>query len=146
MAAGCCSSTGIRFGLLKASGLSRFIFLNTNEVQKLADTEIKGELGAEIKKAFIFACYTGLRISDIRGLKWGDIERDPIRIIKRQKKTQRAVYVPLNNIAWNIIESLSDFLCNWQSIIRTEPVLSLVSMALPVKRQAPVPNRHRPFL
>jgi hypothetical protein len=38
------------------------IFLNIDEVQKLANTKIKGELGAEIKKAFIFGCYTGLRI------------------------------------------------------------------------------------
>jgi integrase len=80
------------------------IFLNIEEIRKLANTEIKGELGAEIKKAFIFACYTGLRISDIKALRWGDIERDPIQIIKRQKKTKRIVYVPLKNTAWNIID------------------------------------------
>jgi integrase len=84
------------------------IFLNATEVQKLADTEIKGELGAEIKKAFIFACYTGLRISDIKSLKWGDIERDPVQIIKRQKKTRRTVYVPLKDTAWNIINDSAD--------------------------------------
>jgi integrase len=84
------------------------IFLNIEEVQKLANTEIKGELGAEIKKAFIFVCYTGLRISDIKGLKWGDIERDPIQIIKRQKKTRRAVYVPLKDTAWNLIDDSID--------------------------------------
>jgi integrase len=80
------------------------IFLNIEEMQRLANTEISGELGAEIKKAFIFACYTGLRISDIKSLKWGDIERDPLQIIKRQKKTHRAVYVPLKDTAWNIID------------------------------------------
>jgi integrase len=80
------------------------IFLNIDEVQKLANTELSGELGAEIKNAFIFACYTGLRISDIKTLAWGDIERNPIQIIKRQKKTKRAVYVPLNDTAWNIID------------------------------------------
>jgi integrase len=80
------------------------VFLNVDEVQKLADTELSGELGAEIKKAFIFACYTGLRISDLKGLKWGDIEREPLQIIKRQKKTRRAVYIPLNSIAWGIID------------------------------------------
>jgi integrase len=79
------------------------IYLNQSEAQKLADTEIKGDLGMEIKRAFIFVCYTGLRISDIKSLKWGDVERDPIQIIKRQKKTKRAVYIPLNKSAWSII-------------------------------------------
>jgi integrase len=47
------------------------IFLNVDEVQKLADVEIPGKLGGEIRRAFIFVCYTGLRISEIKSLKWG---------------------------------------------------------------------------
>jgi integrase len=85
------------------------VFLSAGEVQRLADTGLAGELGAEVRRAFIFACYTGLRISDIKSLKWGDIERDPLQIIKRQKKTRRAVYIPLKDTAWNIISgSASD--------------------------------------
>jgi integrase len=79
------------------------VFLSVGEVQRLADTDLGGELGAEIRKAFIFVCYTGLRISDIKGLKWGDIERDPLQIIKRQKKTRNAVCIPLKDTAWGII-------------------------------------------
>jgi integrase len=79
------------------------IFLNIDEIQKLANTPIKGELGAEIRKAFLFACYTGLRISDLKSLKWGDIERNPLQIIKRQKKTQSTVCIPLSKNAWSII-------------------------------------------
>jgi integrase len=45
------------------------IFLNIDEVQKLTDTGIPGKLGEEIRRAFIFVCYTGLRISDIKSLK-----------------------------------------------------------------------------
>ena len=80
------------------------VFLSVREVQALADTEIPGELGAEIRRAFLFACYTGLRISDLKSLKWGDIERDPLQIIKRQQKTRHAVHIPLKEIAWNIID------------------------------------------
>jgi integrase len=79
------------------------VFLNVDEVQRLANTEIEGKLGEEIRRAFIFVCYTGLRISDIKTLKWGDIERNPTQIIKRQKKTRRAVYVPLKETSWGII-------------------------------------------
>jgi integrase len=84
------------------------IFLNVDEVQKLADTDLNGELGAEIRNAFIFACYTGLRISDIKSLKWGDIELNPLQIIKRQKKTRRTVYVPLKETSWGIINDGKD--------------------------------------
>jgi integrase len=34
----------------------------------------------------------------------GDLELNPIQIIKRQKKTQRSVYIPLNVTAWSIID------------------------------------------
>jgi hypothetical protein len=45
-------------GLIKTN--TDHIFLNTDEVHKLTDTEITGKLGEEIRRAFIFACYTGL--------------------------------------------------------------------------------------
>ncbi len=80
------------------------IFLNVDEVQRLANTELGGNLGAEVRRAFIFVCYTGLRISDIKSLKWGDIERNPLQIIKRQKKTKRSVFVPLKETAWKLID------------------------------------------
>jgi hypothetical protein len=54
------------------------IFLNVDEVQKLADAEIPGKLGGEIRRAFIFVCYTGLRISDIKSLKWGGHRAEPV--------------------------------------------------------------------
>jgi hypothetical protein len=38
------------------------VFLNVKEVQTLADVEIEGTLGSEIRRAFLFVCYTGLRI------------------------------------------------------------------------------------
>jgi integrase len=84
------------------------VFLNPDEVQKLADTDIPGKLGEEIRRAFIFVCFTGLRISDIKTLKWGDIELNPLQIIKRQKKTRQAVYVPLKDTAWSIINDSVD--------------------------------------
>ncbi|MDR1901166.1 MAG: site-specific integrase [Treponema sp.] len=87
---------------------TELIFLNVNEVQKLADVELGGNLGAEVRRAFVFACYTGLRISDIKSLKWGDIERDPLQIIKRQKKTQRTAYIPLKDTAWKLIDDGND--------------------------------------
>jgi integrase len=79
------------------------IFLNIDEVKKLANTPLHGALGEEVRRAFLFGCYTGLRISDLKMLKWGDVERNPLQIIKRQQKTKLNVYVPLNASAWAII-------------------------------------------
>jgi hypothetical protein len=33
------------------------IFLNVEEVQRLANSEISGNLGSEVRRAFIFVCY-----------------------------------------------------------------------------------------
>jgi integrase len=67
------------------------VFLSADEVKKLADIHVGGRLGSEIKKAFLFSCYTGLRISDLKTIIWGDIEHNPLQIIKKQKKTGRRV-------------------------------------------------------
>ena len=52
-------------------GESKRIFLDVDEMRALVETDCPNEM---VKKAFIFSCYSGLRISDIRGLKWGDIK------------------------------------------------------------------------
>lgn len=49
----------------------------------------------EVKRAFLFSCYTGLRLSDIRSLKWEQIDfvRNEVRVI--QSKSQKLIHVPL---------------------------------------------------
>jgi integrase len=92
------------------------IFLSENELQNLGKTPPpKGRRNAnnEIKKAFIFSCYTGLRISDIRTLKWKHIshtERETVtgtitetKIKKYQKKTDGYLDVPITNDAWELL-------------------------------------------
>jgi integrase len=81
------------------------VFLQLAEFQKLAKVPIGGNLGAEVKKAFLFACYSALRISDLKSLKWGDIEHTTsgAQIVKRQVKTRRRVVVPLHESAWELI-------------------------------------------
>lgn len=78
--------------------------LTIHEIEKLARIPVGGDLGAEIKKAFLFACFTGLRVSDLRGLTWGNIERDPLAIRMIQKKTRTSVKIPLSVTAWAIID------------------------------------------
>lgn len=78
------------------------VYLNAGELQKLADAKLEGG-GAEIRRAFLFACHTGLRVCDLETIVWGDIETNPAQIAKRQVKTKTAVYVPLSGTAKKLI-------------------------------------------
>ena len=73
--------------------------LTAEEVKRLAGTECPGGDGEEIKRAFLFSCFTGLRVSDVASLRQADIDRAAMMIRKQQVKTSGAVYVPLSQEA-----------------------------------------------
>lgn len=73
-------------------------YLTEEELSKL----VKTECDDTVKRAFIFACFTGLRISDIYNLSWNDIINDTqgnkvLNITMR--KVDEEVYIPLNKKA-----------------------------------------------
>lgn len=55
----------------------------------------------EVKRAYLFSCYCGLRLSDIRSLTWGNIVYDGERwrIAVRMQKTGNMLYMPLSEHA-----------------------------------------------
>lgn len=73
-------------------------YLTIEEVKKLIDTPCRRE---DLKQAFLFSCFCGLRISDVRNLKWRNVIVDEgnIRIEITQYKTQRPLALPLNKQA-----------------------------------------------
>ena len=73
-------------------------YLTIDEVRRLIDTPCTRE---DVKKAFLFSCFCGLRISDVRALLWKDVvyESDKVHLELRQKKTEVLLYLPLNNQA-----------------------------------------------
>jgi integrase/recombinase XerD len=73
-------------------------YLTQNELQSLANAPCPD---AETKRAFLFACYTGLRISDIAALKWKHVQNG--RIAKRIQKTGRVQYLDLPAIAESLL-------------------------------------------
>ncbi len=75
--------------------------LTMEEVGKIADVVPVKDEDAEVQRAFLFACFTGIRISDIRELKWSDIKDigGCKAIVKIQVKTDELVTVPLCNKA-----------------------------------------------
>lgn len=73
-------------------------YLTTEEVQKLEETDSQYP---HIKQAFLFACYTGLRCSDVRSITWGKIVKDgeKYRLHTVMFKTKRPFYIPLSKKA-----------------------------------------------
>lgn len=77
-------------------------FLTLEEINLLAKTPCKNE---ETKKAFLFACLTGLRISDIELLTYQNIKNGMVEF--RQKKTKNLNYIPLSETALKLAEPIS---------------------------------------
>lgn len=73
-------------------------YLTIEEVQKLEETDSPYP---HIKQAFLFACYTGLRCSDVRSITWGRIVKDgeKYRLHTVMFKTKRPFYIPLSKKA-----------------------------------------------
>lgn len=64
--------------------------LNSEELQLLAITPCGNK---EIKKAFLFACFTGLGYAEIKNLKWIHIKKD--RLVSRREKTDQKIDIKL---------------------------------------------------
>lgn len=73
-------------------------FLLAGELARMAEAPCGHD---HLKRAFIFGCLTGLRISDLRRMTWGKIQGQPGKrfIYTRMKKTQDTVMVPLTDTA-----------------------------------------------
>ena len=89
-------------------------YLEKEEIRSLERTDCPHE---DTKQAFLFACHTGLRLSDIETLRWSDIRRQQGRyiIVKIQVKTGREVRIPLDAVAESILarrKRLSDITHN----------------------------------
>lgn len=79
------------------------VYLTIDEVRKMAEADCENE---NIKQAFMFSCFCGLRISDIRALRWSDIEkvtdkdgREHYRLSITMQKTKKTITYQLSNEA-----------------------------------------------
>ncbi len=74
---------------------SKRSYMTIEEVRALIATPMKHE---EVKNAYLFSCFCGLRISDVIGLKWRDVfmDRGQYRLAVSMQKTKDPVYLPLS--------------------------------------------------
>ena len=74
-------------------------YLTTEEVQRLIDTECAYP---NVRNAFLFACFSGLRFSDIQSMSWDKLSKDNNgeTVLKyRQKKTKKYEDLPISHSA-----------------------------------------------
>ena len=84
-------------------------YLELKEIEKLNNTPCYDEknkmvINPDIRNAFLFSCFTGLRQSDVRNLQWKNIVDNTIKI--NQQKTGGTVTIPLSQTALNILDTL----------------------------------------
>lgn len=73
-------------------------YLTLQELKKLVNTPAEKKI---LARAFLFSCFTGLRLSDIQKMKWSEVTRngDRTRITYRQKKTKKQEYYDISDQA-----------------------------------------------
>lgn len=75
-------------------------YLSMDEIRKIDG--VRYSIDNDVKRAFLFCCFCGLRYSDLRKLSWSEIKETPdgrLQIETRMKKTGRWITVPLSENA-----------------------------------------------
>ena len=80
-------------GLVPSKVAGERCFLTIEELAAMKETPCE----PRISYPFLFSCFTGLRLSDIKALKWADIRNGVIFL--RQQKTKEFVQVPIGKNA-----------------------------------------------
>lgn len=82
-------------------------YLTMEEVKSLSVTECRDPY---LKRAFLFACFTGLRKSDLQKLTWGEVRKfdNFTRLVFKQKKTGGQEYLDIPKAAERYLGTQGD--------------------------------------
>lgn len=76
-------------------------FLTLEEIRKLEDTPYVKD---NIRKAFLFACYCGLRVGDVTALRWSDISvnggRHFVSVVMQKNSRPISLPLPAKALKW----------------------------------------------
>ena len=126
------------------AGEATKVYLTLDEVKALASTECKYP---QLKKAFLFACFCGLRYSDIKNLVWGQLHQisdEAYQVEIKQQKTGEPLYLPLSD---NALQWLPERGSSYnEDKVFTLPHVSTVEKYLPIwAKDAGITNKHITF-
>ena len=92
-----------------AKGESRLKYLTIDELG-LLEALYKTKLSIQHERAlrcFLFCCYTGLRFSDIKALKYKNIENNS-HLVTKMKKVKKTVRIPLSDFALELLPAVEN--------------------------------------
>ena len=126
------------------AGDSTKVYLTLDEVKALASTECKYP---QLKRAFMFACFCGLRYSDIKKLVWKQIHQitdDSFQVEIKQQKTGETLYLPLSENAMQWLPSKGE--ASDEANVFTLPTICTIEKYLPIwAKDAGIVNKHITF-
>ncbi len=97
------NNVGLEFKKFKAfKEDTELIYLSEEELMHLLDLKLSSQSHIIVRENFCFACFTGLRFSDIQKLQPENLKNGHIEI--RTEKTQEFLRIPLNPYAKQILE------------------------------------------
>lgn len=115
-------------------------FLEDHEIRKIIEKEITVERLAHVRDTFIFATFTGLAFSDLKGLMPEHLAVDnngSVWIRKKRQKTKNMCNIPLLEVPQQILEKYKDHpLCIKNGTLL--PVISNVKMNAYLKELADI--------
>lgn len=107
---------------------SRREFLTLDEIRGLMATGCRRE---DVKRAYLFACFCGLRFGDVARMKWGDLVLDggQWRVTVVMQKTTRPIYLPLSASAMRWLPERGDASPD-AAVFGTLPALARINLML----------------
>lgn len=90
--------------LYKKKTVPEVCFLTIEELRLMQNVSCRSNTNPHTRNAFLFSCFTGLRISDIKKLQWSEIQDGEIRFV--QKKTKKREILPLSEQAQTILNGI----------------------------------------
>ena len=101
-------------------------YLNEEELNRMMSLKLPFESLERVRDYFLFACFTGLSYADVKKFTRKEIEiTDSGKWIKtRRKKTGGVVYVPILDVAWQIIQKYNPY---FDQLMPEDPVLPIMS-------------------
>ncbi len=112
-------------GDIPSENKKRIEYLTIVELRLLNETTFR----QDVKQFFLFACFTGLRLSDLMKMKWTDIDKNTLTYSQKKQQNSKVHYLPLSSQALNLLQEIKTF-----HLQKSDKVNEFVFAYVPEKR------------